>query len=298
MPSVPDAPDFEQALGDLQDHLPDWWRTSDPSSEIYKFLTALAALIDGLSVLWEQPYLDQVLATASEYGLLNNFAYAWGVSHENLPTVVGQLRDYIAARAADDGSLGSIINTLTSLLNTPQNTTGGPILTFPGALTFPANGSGIPLPIRFSDGGLAFPDPSGGNLVFPVDDSGLALPATFGSQPAGLIMYEFTPGNGPGASIGLVFPANGSGLQFPEQTSVMVSDNVIVQDGTVALGAGDGLIFGSNQFIELIPDYLGYRLTVKILNWLAFDRGALERAVERAQVADWLPTLIIEVPSF
>lgn len=280
MAAVADAPDFEQALGDLQDHLPSWLRTRDSTSQLYLLLVALGEQIDELSVLFEQSYLDQVLSTASATGLQRNFAFAWGLQQEQLPTVLPQLRDYIIARTEEDGSLGSLINTLTSLVDTDVNITGGTVLTFPAS------------------GGLAFPDPAGGNLVFPVDGTGLPMPAVFGSQPAGLPMYEFPPGSAPSALVGLVFPKDGSGLLFPVNPKVIASDNVIVKDGTLPLGAGPGLIFASNQFVQLTPDFINFRLTVKVQNWMSFDRAAFARAVARFQVADWLPTVIQEITTF
>lgn len=276
MPALATAPDFEQALGDLQAHLPSWWRSSDPTSQLYKLLLGFASIIDTLSADWERPYLDQVLTTASTYGLLHNFAFAWGVTNEQLPTFLPQLVAYLQARALEDGSLTSLVNTLTSLVNTPANTTGGDIL------TFPSNGSG-----------LIFPDPTGANLIFPMT-GGIALPATFGGQQQGLIMWEFPAGQAPTANIGLIFPSNGSGLTFPLYPSSLPSENVIVNDGTTPIGAGPGLIFASNQFVQITQDFINYRLTVSVPNWATFDRGAFARAVARFQPADWYPTLIQE----
>jgi len=278
MPAVAAAPDFEQALGDLQDHLPFWWRTQDPASNLYDLLEAIAGQIDNLSVLFEQPYLDQSLTTASAAGLQRNFAFAWGLTREQIPSVLSQLVAYIQARSSEDGTLGSMLNTLTSLVNTPVNTTGGPVLTFPAA------------------GGLTFPDVTGlSNLVF-VFGVGITLPATFGGQPAGLIMFEFPAGSQPVA--GLIFPLNGSGLRFSVNPSSLPSDNVIVQDGTSPIGAGSGLTFASNGFVNIIQGFTTYTLTVQVQNWLAFDRGAFQRAVGRFQPAHCLPASIVEVTAY
>jgi hypothetical protein len=46
LPGLLAAPDFAPALGDLQDHLPDWWRTRDPASNLYAILVAVGYLID------------------------------------------------------------------------------------------------------------------------------------------------------------------------------------------------------------------------------------------------------------
>jgi hypothetical protein len=115
MSIVPFPPDFTPALGDLQDHLPDWWRTEDPTSQLYLFLQPIADQIDGLAVLFEQPYLDQVITTASLYGLMHNFAFAWGLQNEQLPTLLPQLVAFIQELTAEDGSLRSLINALTTV---------------------------------------------------------------------------------------------------------------------------------------------------------------------------------------
>lgn len=232
MSIVPFPPDFAPALGDLQDHLPDWWRTEDPTSQLYLFLQPIADQIDGLSELFEQPYLDQVITTASLEGLMRNFAFAWGLQNEQLPAVVPQLIAFIQELAAEDGSLQSLINALTALISSPANE-GGPVLTFPsggGGLTFPSNGTG-------------------------------------------LTMYEFAPGGGP--ALALTFPSDGSGLVFPAD--------------------GSGLTLSSSFLINVLPDYATFQLTIQVQSWLAFDRGAFARAVERFQVADWLPTIIQEI---
>lgn len=226
------AQDFEAALSDLQDHLPSWWPTSNPTSQMYKLLAGVASVIDQLSNLFEQPYLDEVITTASQTGLFRNFALAWGLQNEQLPTVTSQLAAYIQARAAETGSLQSLINTLTALVNQPVNQ-GGPVLTFPaggGGLTFPANGSG-------------------------------------------LIMYQYTS-----PQLAPVFPADGSGLTFPAD--------------------GSGITLGAVAWIDLLPNYSTYTLTVKVLEYLAFDRNAFTRAVNRFQPADWLPSVVQQVPSF
>lgn len=287
MATLPAAPDFEQALGDLQAHLPERWRTTDPTSQIYLLLQALGETIDELAELWEQPHLDQALLTASAVGLQRNFAFAWGLTQEQLPAVLTQLVAYIEARTQEDGSLLGMVNTLTSLVDAPVNLQGGPIA------TFPAGG-----------GGLVFPDPAA-NLIFAPSIApgstavvyGITLPATFGQQPLGIGLYEFTPGNGPSLGIGLVFPASG-GLTFPAYPQSLPSDNVVVQDGSTAIGAGPGLSFASNQFIQISRNFSGYRMTVMVQSWLAFDRPAFARAVARFQPADWLPTLILEISSY
>lgn len=255
MSTLPQAPDFVPAIEDLLDHLPDWWAAQDPSSEMYLLLAAIAGQVDLLAPLWQQPYLDQAIGTASLDGLRRNHALAWGVANEQSLTQA-QLAAYVQALAGDNGTLQSMVTILTALLDTPVNTTGGPLLTFPaggGGLTFPADGSGLPL-------------------------------------------YEFAPGDGPSTLTGLVFPIDGSGLMFPLDPAAILSDNEIVADGTTPLGAGPGLVFASNQFVTISQDFTTFTLTVQVPNWMQFDRGTFRRAVERFQAADWYPTVIEELP--
>lgn len=248
------APEFEPALADLQDHLPGWWATSDPSSTLYQLLDAIGVVLDRVSAGWQQAYTDQVLTTASPTGLRRNFAFAWGLENEQLPAFQQQLVAYIQARAQEDGSLASLINTLTSLVDTPANVTGGPLLTFPAG---------------------------GGGLTFPADGSGLTL-------------YQFAANDPPSTMTGLQFPAGGGGLIFPIDPGAVASDNTIIDDGTIPIGAGPGLTFASNKFVQIQPSPSTYRMTVKVQSWLAFDRAAFARAVERFQAADWLPALVVE----
>lgn len=248
------APDFEAALADLQAHLPLWWASRDPNSALYGLLAAGGSVLDELAWLFEQPYLDSVLLTASQKGLELNFAFAWGLTHEQLPPTTEQLRAYIWARTEANGSLESLAATLLALLNTPANTTGGAVLTFPAGgegLTFPENGQG-------------------------------------------LTMFQFGPGEGPKA--GLTFPVNGEGLIFPTLPSSLPSDNLIGNTGETPPGAGPGLTFSQNEFVLIKENTpTAYALEVEVLNWLAFDRGAFKRAVERYQPAESLPAVIREV---
>ena len=150
MTPLPTAPDFEPALSDLQDHLPAWWRTSDPTSQIYALISGVGSIIDLLSALWEQPFLDQVLTTASPAGLMRTFQLAYGLTNEQVSSVQALLVDYIQLLAADDGSLQAAINALTALLTIPA---GHPGLSYP-VLIFPADGSGLQFPADGS--GLTF----------------------------------------------------------------------------------------------------------------------------------------------
>ncbi len=150
MTPLVEAPDFEPALADLQDHLPFWWRTQDPSSQIFALLTGIGSTIDLLSALWQQPYLDQVLTTASPAGVMRNFQLAWGLTNEQVSSVQALLVAYIQLLASDDGSLQAATNALSALLTVPAGHAG---LTYP-VLIFPPDGSGLQFP---ADGaGLTF----------------------------------------------------------------------------------------------------------------------------------------------
>lgn len=198
------APDFEAALVDLQDHLPSWLETRTEGSVIFGVLASIGFVIDELSWIFERIFLDSALSTATEEGLLRNFAVAWGLEHEQLPSTVEQLREYIAALAESDGSLQGLVATLFALLNSPQNNTGGAILTFPeggGGLTFPANGEGLQM-FEFLPG----EGPTAG-LFFPADGSGLKFPVLPSILPSDHVIGR-TGGIPPGAGPGLIFSQN------------------------------------------------------------------------------------------
>ena len=250
------AADFEQSLIVLQQHTPSWWETRTPGTAIYSILAATGVLFDDLGVLFEQPYLNSVLDTASEEGLVRNFAFAYGLEDEQLPPTAERLRPYIKACVEMDGSLEGLIRILMAIIGAEAsvNTTGGPLLTFPAGgegFTFPANGEGLKL-------------------------------------------YQFEPGQGPKA--GLTFPSNGEGLFFPVLPSVLPSENMIGDTGETPPGAGTGLTFSQNEYLLIAQNTPGpYQFTVEVLNWLTFDRNAFRRAIERYAPADALPPTIQEV---
>ena len=203
------APDFEEALTDLQDHLPDWWATRAPGAAVESLLTLWGTRIDELAWLFENPYLNSVLATADEEGLLRNFAFAYGLENEQLPPTAERLRAIITAAAEMDGSLNGLLRVLMAIIGAGEavNITGGTILTFPGG---------------------------GGGLTFPANGEGLKL-------------YQFAPGEAPTA--GLFFPLNGEGLIFPTLPLALPSDNMIGATGGVPPGAGPGLTFSQNEYL-------------------------------------------------
>jgi hypothetical protein len=249
------ASDFEASLIDLQDHLPLWWETGNPEAALYSLLYTFGTQLDQLAWLFEQPYLNSVLDTANEEGLIRNFAFAYGLEQEQLPPTAERLREYIKACAEMDGSLLGLLRVLMAVIgaNAAVNTTGGEVLTFPAGgegLTFPANGSG-------------------------------------------LTMYQFAPGEGPKA--GLTFPANGEGLHFPILPSLLPSDNMIGATGETPPGAGPGLTFSQNEYLLVTQGPGLYEWKIEVLNWLTFDRNAFRRAVERYSNADFYPATIQEV---
>ena len=201
MADVVGAPDFETSINDMQDHLPAWWRTEDPASNIYAALNAMGQAIDQLAPIWQRIAGDAVLWTASEEGLLRNFAFAYGLQFEQLPPTSNILAPYMEAWAAEDGSLASAVATLTAFLSSVGNLQGGPLLTFPaggGGLTFPASG-GFTI-WQYTAG--APPTPA---LIFPSDGSGLVFP-----------MYPYTfPSDNVVVNDGTTPLAPASGLTFP-----------------------------------------------------------------------------------
>lgn len=199
------APDFEASLTDLQDHLPYWWASREPESALYSILNAAGTLLDELAWLFEDPFLNSVLTTANEEGLLRNFSFVWGLENEQLPPTTEQLRAYIKACAESDGSLKSLVKTLTALLESPVNTTGGTVLVFPEdgeGLTFPANGTGLAM-FQFAPGD----EPKAG-LIFPANGEGLHFPAFPSSLPSDNVIGA-TGETPPGAGPGLIFSQNG-----------------------------------------------------------------------------------------
>jgi hypothetical protein len=75
-------------------------------------------------------------------------------------------------------------------------------------------------------------------------------------------------------ALGLRFPATGAGLTFPE-------------DGT-------GLTFSAGSRLEVAEAYADYRLDVTVRSYLAFDRPAFARAVNRYRQAHMVAPTITE----
>lgn len=239
---------LDPALPDLQDAVWEWSQAANPRSVLYAFLASWGALLDELAATAGQIADDANMATASDTALRNEYAPLWGVANEQLPADTGQLRDYLQARAAEDGSIGSLIRTLTTLIARDPNLTGTE-LHFDGGgagLTFPADGTGL----------LLFEQTPGiANLTFPADGTGLTFP------PA------------------LTFPADGSGLTFD-----------------LAFPALGGLTFGTgaSPFFDITEQFTAHTLTFTVKGWLAFDRGAVKRALDRFRPGDVLPVIYIE----
>lgn len=254
-PGLSTAPDFEEALVDLQDHLPYWWASRDPDSALYSLLVPVGTLLDELAWLFEEPFLNSVLETANEQGLLRNFAFAYGLENEQLPPTTERLREYIRACSEMDGSLQGLIRILMAIIGAEAavNTTGGSILTFPGSggLTFPSNGEGLAL-FQFEAGH----GPSGG-LTFPANGAGLVFPESSSALPSDNVIGD-TGGTPPGA---------GPGLTFAQNEYLLITQNSP----------------STNEF------------TVEVLSWLTFNRSTFRRAIERYQPADSLPGIVLEV---
>jgi hypothetical protein len=282
MGDVVGAPDFQDSLSILQAHLPDWWRTDDPTSNLWQVVTAAGAAIDSLAPLWQRFAGDTALVTATEEGMVRNFAFAWGLQNEQLPPTSNILSPYIQAQAADNGSPPAALATLTAFLGSVGDLYGPYLVLFdPGGagLTFPANGSGITLWQYAGAGG-------GPLLTFP-----LTFPAS-----GGLTMWQYQIG----ATLtgGLVFPSDGSGLIFPLDPQTFPSDTVVVNTGQAIPTPGSGLIFPvttGNVFLSISVSYSSYTWTVSVPSVLPFDRAAFARAVERLRPAHFYPATIVEV---
>lgn len=169
---------FDDAINQLADALPAWWAKDRPDSELAKILAAIAEQIDALSVEIEGIYADQSLVTARDPALRREWAPLYGAGAEQLPIDTETLRAYLRARAEEDNTIGSLEEALLTLLRNPANDDGVELV-FPvggGGLTFPADGSGLPLFRATNERGyLRFP-PDGTGLMFAADGSGLGFP--------------------------------------------------------------------------------------------------------------------------
>lgn len=112
-----------------------------------------------------------------------------------------------------------------------------------------------------------------------------------------------TPANDVGTELmfaadgsGLEFPADGSGLQFYESTTPLAALH-FPDDGSPLTFPADGspLTFPARGRLEIAQGFADYTLTVRVLEILAFDRGAFARAVERHRLSHLLPPTIVEV---
>lgn len=171
---------FTDALPRLLAALPDRWAHRTPTSELAILTGVVAGQLDAIAADIETVHADQALATATAEGLLEEWAVLYGAANEELPPTVEALRAYLQARAAEDGTIGSLEETLLALLRTAANDTGTELV-FPGGgggLTFPADGSGLPLfqatkeraYLRFAADGSGLTFPAGGaGLIFPTD---------------------------------------------------------------------------------------------------------------------------------
>lgn len=141
---------YDQALEPLRETLPAWWDRDRSTSELTRLLTAFAELVDALAAAVEGIYADQALTTSRDEALRREWAVLYGAGSEQLPTNTETLRAYLTARAAEDGSIASLEETLLSLTRNPANTTvERGYLIFPAAgtgLLFPADGSAIFFP--------------------------------------------------------------------------------------------------------------------------------------------------------
>lgn len=118
----------------------------------------------------------------------------------------------------------------------------------------------------------------------------------FPSNGEGIQLWQLAPGETVGE--GLYFPANGEGLQFPGGAEAAPAESTDADTGQTAPGAPSaGLRFATNEYVEILPNTPEpHHLEVRVLNWLAFDRPAFQRAVERFTPADCYPAVIREVP--
>jgi hypothetical protein len=270
---------FDPSIERVQDALWGWAAQYDPSSELYMTLAVWCDVIDSIGDDLDGIWLSRCMETALQADLLAQYAYVYGLSQEQLPPTVDQLRAYIQAVSQENGTVISLVNELMALVGA-GSLTGGPVLTFPA-----------------TGGGLIFPNPAGtSGLVWPMGGTGFMLPTSFTGQSAGLTMWQFATV----PSAGLIFPAGGGGLLFP--ILPLIGSNPYqseAMDGTTAgtvVGTGAGLLpltFASNPFITVIQSYPSF--VVEVQSYLMFDRAAFRRAVARFQPAHLLPGTVVEL---
>lgn len=276
----------DSPLDDLVDELPAWLRASDPTSELHKWLAALAGQHADLDATAEQLYADLSLDTASIPGMLAEWAYVYDLRPDLSSGALtnDQVRAYVASWVACNGSAQSLTNLLLAIINLdPRNQLYGPFATFGAAgtaTTFDAGGAGLTFPV--SGLGIALDDGSGAGINFPADGSGITL-------------YQLnTPPNVVG---GLVFPGDGSGFTFPDPAVYFPEDGSgLLLDLTWPTFTP--LTFPSGAaWVTVTEDFAHYGLTVTIKSWLAFDRGTVRRALDRFRQAHCSPTVYVESPT-
>lgn len=108
---------------------------------------------------------------------------------------------------------------------------------------------------------------SGTQLVFDAGGAGITLP----SDGSPLILYQQTT-----QQSALNFPVDGSGFSFPSDGSGLL---VPVVSG----------------WVVVVESAATYTWTVQVKSYLAFDRAAFARAVERLRQAHLLPATITEI---
>lgn len=106
---------------------------------------------------------------------------------------------------------------------------------------------------------------SGVTLTFAPDGSGVTFPAT-----GGLTLHEDVPDRS-----ALAFSATGTGVPLPAD--------------------GSGAQFPPRGRVEVIESPTDSRVTVNVREILSFDRGQFARAVARARMAHFLPSVVVEV---
>lgn len=168
---------FDGALQDLKDTLPSWYAQAE-TSELHRWLSAIADALDELAAEVESIYADQTLETAEEPALRNEWAILYGAGAEQVLQTPEGLRSYLRARAADDGTLNAAIEVLLGFLSNQPNA-GGTLLTFPldgSGLAFAPEAGPLWEGVNGQRAYLVFPA-DGSGLTFPADGSGLAFPS-------------------------------------------------------------------------------------------------------------------------
>lgn len=126
-------------------------------------------------------------------------------------------------------------------------------------------------------------------LTFDAGGAGL----TFDAGGAGVgPLYQYA--TKPDQTVGFVFPGDGSGLTFPDQALYFPVDGSGLTFGLTFPNVPD-LTFPNNAWVVITEAFSSYALAVTAKSYLAFNRPAFLRAINRFSQAHVAPVTYSEV---